>query len=387
MKYRVPMVIFSLAMTGLALFFIKDKGFNYGVDFSGGVQMVLSLPESLKADAESLRRNMNAIGVENASVQAYGTAFDAKPTDFIVHFPADFLNDELTIAKLETALAPYRTSDLQAGDKLAAKFRFVGLEKAYLTLSRSVAIESLRKSLNAVNFGMMDLLEVTPFGQTTEMEYQLSFAGIGKVVTDGLAKQYSVTGQDEIKALKVDFVGAKVGSDLRMAAVLSLIITVSLIFLYIFIRFDLVYAPGVVVALIHDVLLAAGYFAYAGLEFDLTTVAALLTLAGYSINDTIIVYDRIREVAGTLRGKAFADIINIAINQTLARTIITSTTTFLATLALWAVGGPVIHGFATTFLIGIIVGTYSSVFVAAPIILWMHKALGHKETGAGRAAA
>lgn len=387
MKYRLPMILFSLAMTMGALFFIQKNGFNYGVDFSGGVQIVLSLPESLKADAESLRKNLEQIGIENASVQVYGTRFETKPTDFIVHFPAEFLNGEFTSEKIESALMSSRPADMKPTDKMVGQYRFVGLEKAYITLSRPVSLEVLRKALSTVSFGMMTLVDVNTFGHSGKNEFQLSFMSIGKVVTDSLSKQYSVAGQDEIKALRVDFVGAKVGSDLRMAALLSLIITTALIFLYIFIRFDLVYAPGVVVALVHDVLIAAGYFAYSGYEFDLTTVAALLTLAGYSINDTIIVYDRIREISGTLRGKPFMEIINIAVNQTLGRTIITSGTTFIATLALWTVGGPVIHGFATAFLIGIIVGTYSSVFVAAPMVLWMHNLIGHKDARAGRAAA
>jgi preprotein translocase subunit SecF len=191
----------------------------------------------------------------------------------------------------------------------------------------------------------------------------------------------------EVTALKVDFVGAKVGSDLRASALLSLLIMAALIFVYIFVRFDLVYAPGVVLALVHDVLITAGFFAMTGRDFDLTIVAALLTLAGYSINDTIVVYDRIREVAGSMRGKAFTEIINLSINQTLGRTIITGGSTFMATLALWYWGGPVIHGFATAILLGIIIGTYSSIFVAAPTILWSQKILGRAESKTTRAAA
>jgi preprotein translocase subunit SecF len=239
-----------------------------------------------------------------------------------------------------------------------------------------------------VSFGLVELQDVSVFGRETQNEYQLTFSSMANALAASLTKELGLADGQTLKVLRVEFVGAKVGSDLRTSALLSFLVTMLIIFVYIFIRFDFVYAPGVVLALLHDVIITAGFFAMTGMEFDLTIVAALLTLAGYSVNDTIVVYDRIREVAASMKGKRFSDIIDLALNQTLARTIITGSTTLLATGALFLYGGPVIHGFAAAFLIGIVVGTYSSVFVASPVILATQKLLGvSQESKVGRAAA
>ncbi len=384
MKYRWPMVIFSLAVLALSFVGIFKKGFNYGVDFAGGVQIVFELPANSGVDAERLRAGLEASGVEGASVQSFGTAAKQNDNQFIVHFPAEFLDETQTGTKLESSLKGLKTS---SSANIIQKFKFVGIEKAYLTLTESVKLDQLKAALQKTDFGMLSFVDVTVFGRESQNEYQILFLSIGETVTQKLATALKLPEGQVLKALKVDFVGAKVGGDLRISALLSLIITTILIFVYIFVRFDFMYAPGVIIALVHDVSLVAGYFAWTGLEFDLTIVAALLTLAGYSINDTIIVFDRIREVASQMKGKNFIEIINIAISQTLGRTIITSGTVFLATLALWYWGGPVIHGFATAFLIGVIVGTYSSVFIASPSILWMRRLLKVEGRQHSRAAA
>lgn len=388
MKYRIPMVLLSGALTAAAIFFMLTKGFNFGVDFEGGVQMILSFPKDTGADAEKLRSSLEKMGIDGPSVQSYGDSDKDSPSqEFMIHFSADYLNDEATAAKIESALASARPADMKADEKLIAKFRFVGVEKAYISFSRSLSETDVKKALEKVDFGLAKLNEVSPFGRSSQNEFQLMFGSVGAYVTDALKKDFPSPSGQEIKAQRVDFVGAKVGSDLRMSALLSLLITTALMFVYIFIRFDLAYAPGVVAALLHDVIIVAGFFAFFGWEFDLTIVAALLTLAGYSINDTIVIFDRIREVAATMKGKAKAEIIDIAINQTLARTIITGGSTFLACVALFLFGGPVIHGFSAAFLIGIIVGTYSSVFVASPLILWTGKLLGESDTKLGKRAA
>lgn len=365
MKFRMPMFVFSAAITIFALYCIVVKGFNYGVDFAGGVQIVLTLPADSGGDSEKLRASLDHMGIKDASIQSFGGK-DAQQGQFMVHFPAFFAQEDKILPALNKAFS-------SLGSGLVSHFRFVGLEKAYLTLSKDVPIADVEKTLRGVSTDLLQLVEVQKFGRDSSNEYQLTFKNISSLLQAQLNKNFVSPSGTEVKIEKVDFVGAKVGSDLRLAALLSFIVTIILVFLYIFIRFDIVYAPGVVLAMVHDVLIAAGVFALLGLEFDLTIVAALLTLAGYSINDTIIVYDRIREVAGNLKGKSFRDIIDIAANQTLSRTIITSGTVFLATLALWLFGGPVIHGFSVAFLIGIVVGTYSSVFIAAPTILWMDR--------------
>lgn len=168
---------------------------------------------------------------------------------------------------------------------------------------------------------------------------------------------------------KIDFVGPRVGEDLRRSAFVSMALAFALITVYIAFRFSPVYAPGAVVALVHDVLLTAGVFVVLGWEFDLNVVAALLTIVGYSLNDTIVIYDRIREARAKRTGLHLADVVNRAVNETLSRTLLTAGTTVLALLALLVLGGAELRGFSAALLIGIVVGTYSSVYVAAPLVM------------------
>ncbi len=376
MKFKWPMTIISLLLTGMGLYFIATKGFRYGVDFAGGVQLVLAMPKDSSVDAEQLRKASEALKFESVFVQSFGRESDGS-REYMMHFPTNLLNETAVTASVREAVGP-----------AVKAFRFVGMEKAYLTLDQSMPIDALKTSLKKVSFGLVELQDVSVFGRETQNEYQLTFSSMANALAASLTKELGLSDGQTLKVLRVEFVGAKVGSDLRTSALLSFLVTMLIIFIYIFIRFDFVYAPGVVLALLHDVIITAGFFAMTGMEFDLTIVAALLTLAGYSINDTIVVYDRIREVAASMKGKRFSDIIDLALNQTLARTIITGSTTLLATGALFLYGGPVIHGFAAAFLIGIVVGTYSSVFVASPVILATQKLLGaSQESKVGRAAA
>jgi len=168
---------------------------------------------------------------------------------------------------------------------------------------------------------------------------------------------------------RVEFVGPQVGQELINKGALALLYTVIAILIYVIVRFHWKLAAGAVAALVHDVLITLGVFSLFHLDFDLTVLAALLAVIGYSLNDTIVVYDRIRENFRRMRKATPSEVINASINQTLARTLMTSGTTILTLLALFFLGGEVIHGFATALLVGILVGTYSSIFVASALAL------------------
>ncbi|HEY5448441.1 MAG TPA: protein translocase subunit SecF, partial [Polyangia bacterium] len=172
---------------------------------------------------------------------------------------------------------------------------------------------------------------------------------------------------------KVDSVGAKAGNQLKVDGAKSLIYAILLIMVYIAFRFDLRYGPGTVVALLHDAVITIGAFAITYKEFSLTTVAAVLTIIGFSMNDTVVVFDRIRENAARYRDRRFDRVVNQSINETLSRTILTSATVFFVTLAMniWGVG--VIRDFAFAMNVGVIVGTYSSIFIASPILIWLNE--------------
>ncbi len=170
-------------------------------------------------------------------------------------------------------------------------------------------------------------------------------------------------------------VGPKAGARLRNDGLLALLVALGAILIYIAVRFDFRFAPGAVVALIHDVVITMGLFSLFWQEFTLSTVAALLTIVGYSLNDTIVIFDRIREALVHSHDKDLSKVTNQALNDTLSRTLLTSLTTFIVVLAIFIFGGSLIRTFALALMIGVVFGTYSSIGVASPTMLWMHKVL------------
>ena len=172
---------------------------------------------------------------------------------------------------------------------------------------------------------------------------------------------------------RIESIGPRVGGELRLAGVQALLLAWGLILLYIWFRFDLRYAPGAVAALVHDVVITAGVFVLLGWEFNLQVLAALLVVIGYSLNDTIVIYDRIRENL-ELRGSThLEDVVNQSINQTLSRTLLTSLTTLMVVTALLVLGGPVIRDFALALMIGVTVGTYSTIYVASALLIRLER--------------
>lgn len=171
--------------------------------------------------------------------------------------------------------------------------------------------------------------------------------------------------------LSIEKVGPKIGAELSGDAVMAIISALALILIYISIRFEFKYAVGAIAALIHDVMITLGIFSILGFEVSLAVIAAFLTIVGYSLNDTIVIFDRIRENVKGLKNATLSTVINESINQSLSRTVITSLTTFFVVLILFLVGGEVIHTFAFAMIVGVIVGTYSSIFVASPVVIKM----------------
>jgi SecD/SecF fusion protein len=170
-----------------------------------------------------------------------------------------------------------------------------------------------------------------------------------------------------------DTVGATVGKDITNSAIIASFLSLFFILFYVALRYEFSFSVGAVLAVIHDVFMTIGIFCLSGLQFSAPIVAAILTIIGFSINDTIVIFDRIREdLKLGIRG-SFKDVMNIALNQTLSRTLITSGTVFIATLSLYIFGKGVIHDFAFTFLVGILTGTYSSIYIASALVLWWHK--------------
>jgi preprotein translocase subunit SecF len=242
-----------------------------------------------------------------------------------------------------------------------------GGDKVYLRYDKPVDPSSLANSLKAIG---VNTNQVQGFGRADENTYEVTLVGLDTEIRHALDAKL---GEGAVAAIpSVESVGAKAGKQLQYDGVRSLLYAILLIMVYIAFRFDLRYGPGTVVALLHDAVITVGAFAVTYKEFSLTTVAAVLTVIGYSMNDTIVVFDRIRENATRLRDRRFDRVVNQSINETLSRTLLTSATVLFVTLAMNVFGVGVIRDFAFALNVGVIVGTYSSIFIASPILIWLN---------------
>jgi len=212
---------------------------------------------------------------------------------------------------------------------------------------------------------------VTFFGSDEEVVIRTKMSS--SVLGEDVGKKVSVLLQDTgtLEVRRVDMIGAKVGSELRTKGFTAMIIAIIGILIYVSFRFEWRFAVASVMALVHDITIAMGMIVLFNIEVNLDILAALLTILGYSLNDTIIVFDRIREGIRTIKNPDLGAIIDESVTRTLSRTTLTSLTTFFVVLTLFIFGGEIIHGFAFTLLVGVVVGTYSSIFVASPILMWL----------------
>lgn len=257
---------------------------------------------------------------------------------------------------------------------------FAGGTLVQIKFSQETSADRIRDSLKTIDLGNS---VIQRFGYHDNNEFLIkteksssALKGLSNKIEEALNSSYS-NGDFEIR--RVEVVGPKVGKDLREKGMLAMLYAVIGILIYVTWRFELRYAVGAVIALLHDVLITVGIFSLLGKEFTLPIIAALLTIIGYSLNDTIVVFDRIRENIKGTRKQPLKDIVNSSINQVMSRTVLTSFTTLLVVLALFIFGGAVIHDFAFALLIGVLIGTYSSIFIASPTILVWESVIPSKE--------
>jgi len=245
---------------------------------------------------------------------------------------------------------------------------FAGGTIVQVKYDKKAPIEKIREQLKG-NKLFADA-SITEFGSPNEIVIRMKTTegSVSKDIGDVTRQALKGSGNFEIR--RVDMVGPKVGNELREKGLMSMFLAIAGILIYVAFRFEWRFAVASIVALIHDVSIASGFVALFGIDVNLDVLAALLTLLGYSLNDTIIVFDRIREGIVESKNATLKEIINDSITRTLSRTTLTSLTTFFVIFTLFMFGGEIIHPFAFTMLIGIIVGTYSSIFVASPILLW-----------------
>jgi preprotein translocase subunit SecF len=315
----------SLALIGASIAAIPIRGMRMGIDFAGGTEVLLKFEPGSKVEEGAIRSLAEACGIDGATVVRYG---EVTEPEFLLRFRA--------AGKLPEG----GETRCPVSDEVRA---------------RAAAVQASMAGGKEQNAG--DIASTIDFLQSA---FKNTLGGV--------------------QIERVEFVGPRVGDDLRRDGLLSIGVACLLILVYIGFRFSPRYAPGAVIALIHDVVITAGVFVIFGMEFDLSVLAALLAILGYSLNDTIIVYDRIREMMQQHTKHDLVEVLNRSVNQTLSRTLLTSGTTLLASLSLVAVGGSVIRPFALAMLIGIFVGTYSSIFIASPTLLFLEQHWGAKSS-------
>ena len=361
----VILIAISFLMLPVNKYLIPSRGavLNWSIEFRGGTEMTVEFAGD-KQPGE-IRAALESSGFKDAEVVSVGGA--QTKNSYILRFGA------ISALGKQAGEALQAATGAKFGESLRRFELSEGGDKIYLRFNKNVEAPELEEVLKAQGVAHT---AINRQGRTEDNTFEVVLLSINEKVKGSLDEKLGAGTVKQI--LGSDSVGAKAGSELRDDGIKSLLAAIMFIMLYIAVRFDFTYGPGTVVALLHDAILVMGAFAVTYREFSLTTVAAILTVIGYSMNDTIVVFDRIRENAARLRDKRFDRVVNESINETLSRTILTSLTVFLVTLCMNVLGTGTIRDFAFAMNVGVIVGTYSSIFIAAPILIGLVNRLPKK---------
>jgi preprotein translocase subunit SecF len=365
-------------------------GPNYGTDFRGGTEVEVAFTKAI--DAAGVRKAVEDSGFTTPDVVQVvdpGNAYH-----FLIRVQDVSVVDDVSKEKLKRALcltedpkAPVADEKACPPNARATEVKFsLGGDKLATRYDTDPDIEKIKEQIRSVPG--INLRESPTNPQVTnprDHRVEIQLQSKGDQLMDAMRKQ---VGADAVpdKALRVEWVGPKAGKQLRDSARNSVAIAIVFIMLYLAFRFDLRFAPGVVIACIHDAMVVILVFIVFHKEISLSTIAAVLTIVGYSMNDTVVIYDRIRENLAKHRGKSFSDIINLSVSETLSRTILTSGATMLSVLAFFIWGTGVIKDFALAMVVGIVAGTYSSIYVAAPLTEWIDRRMARPTSSKKRAA-
>ncbi len=365
MGYRRIFVVVSavLVAVGIAAVFVHGK-LNLGIDFAGGTQLTLKFNQP--PAIEELRALVVQAGIGDAQIQRFGGE-DAN--EAIIKTPTTPGEEEGSRERIVAALnARYNAGagsdfDLNRRGRDALAELLVELDPEQLAAQdRALADEHYGTVADAILELRRDR------GLLDSWEEIAALPAVGEPVAAGLRERAHL---GAFTVLGAENVGPQIGAELRRKGIFAVLFSLIGMLVYIWFRFELRFGIGALVAVTHDVLIVLGLFALSDFEFNLTTVAAFLTLVGYSVNDTVVVFDRVRENLRRSRRLPLVEVMNQSINQTLSRTVLTSGTTLLAVGSLLFLGGEVLRGFAFILTIGVIVGTYSSIYVASPFtLLW-----------------
>ena len=363
----------TLLLIGWGAIFLKG-GIKYGIDFRGGTDVDVRFAKA--PDVEQLRNGLRAQGLGNSEIQSISDIANPNSNEVLIFVAqvgqGDQALDEAKAKVLSALNATYGVSGTGKQDfNAATPTQLANFLSAKDPLGLSVAAGDKYQQLAKAILAYRDK---DNNGVLTNLDDLAKVSGITPAVISTLKDGFSPA---PFAIRNAEIVSAKVGGELRNQAIRVTLYALAGMLVYIAFRFEWVYGAAAVLAVFHDVLITLGLFKIFGFEISLTVIAALLTLVGYSMNDTIVIFDRIRENSRLLRKEPFADIVNKSINQTLSRTILTSGLTFLTVLVLFLMGGQVLRAFAFALVVGIVVGTYSSFGIAAPLVVAWNNWRGH----------
>lgn len=374
MKYRKPWIIVSLALILVAIFAVFFHGqLNIGVDFAGGTQITVKFRE--RPDVERLRNLLAEAGVEEPQIQSFGREEENQVlirTRLVEG--SEEGNRDAVLGALDRAYNPEVAGKLdlnRVGSETIADL-LLQADPDRVGANDPARVEAARAHYEGVAQALLDVRREKSLFTGWE---DLRAEGVSPAALDVLRQRGAI---GNIALLGVENVGPQIGEELRRQGFLAVILSLLGMLVYIWIRFELRFGVGAIMACVHDVLVTLGLFALFDFEFNLTTIAAFLTLIGFSVNDTVVIFDRIRENMRKTRREPLIVTMNKSINQTLSRTILTGGATLLALAALLYWGGDVIRGFAFVMFVGIIVGTYSSIYIASPFALLWEQYFGNR---------
>ena len=363
---------------------LQQGGLKYGIDFKGGTNVDVRFAQP--PNIETLRSSLRAKGIANTEIQSISDNGVSDSNEVLIFVEQKGQGDELLdSSKAQVLNALNAEYGVSASNKSDFNSATVVTLAGYLVQRNPLALPPASgDQYAALAKKLLDYRDKNSSGVLTNFSDVSKVDGATPAVIAAVKDGYSL-GPFAIR--NVEIVGPKVGAELRRQAVFVTLYALAGMLVYIAIRFEWVYGAAAVLAVFHDVLITLGFFSLFHFEISLTVIAALLTLVGYSMNDTIVIFDRIRENNRLLRKEPFADVVNKSINQTLSRTILTSGLTFLTVLVLFLMGGQVLRAFSFALVVGIVVGTYSSFGIAAPLVVgWNHFRRQGEASGTGPAA-
>ncbi len=371
-KRRIAVVLSLIVNAAVLLWCVPAiHGLNFGVDFAGGTEMEVKFAQPI--DPGAIRHSVEDLGFKGASVQTYGAEDEHT---FLIRVERIALMSDEDVKRVVDAVEarfPVQswTFNPEIGDKIDFQFK------------QPPSQQELQAAVEGAGVGVREVRAEQGLAAGTK-SYAVITQGIREKIERDLTSRFAEA-RPEVR--RVEYVGPAVGRELRNQGFKAVLYAMALIVVYIGLRFDFRFSPGVIIALLHDAIVTLGYFAFTGREFNLTSIAVILTIVGYSVNDTVVIYDRVRENQAKLKGRSLGEIVNLSINETLGRTFLTSFATALSLVGLLMYGVGTLFDFAAAMLVGIISGTYSTWFVAAPMTIWFEDLAARKKARAATAAA